>query len=255
MRELLALAAVACLDFWPGEVVERRIYLTWLASRDPWFMLRTIPGTVRGVGGSVVPSSLPANPVDHVMAPRRQFESLFATLLPKDAQVEVEMPDGRRFLMPRRRPRGRPALLAGLNAREAGELLAREAHELVAFGRHIDGLLFMSNDAEKLHQGRGAPRHARSAVCAHVSEATGDRLLLVVAARVVVDYCRGQHWTEARARAVIRQLLDLCVTTKPPEPEPETSEATILYRGPQGGPTPAARAVRRRSWLPAPNSN
>src|SRR2546427_6115613 len=48
---------------WPGEVVERRIYLTWLASRDPWFMLRTIPGTVRGVGGSVVPSSLPANPV------------------------------------------------------------------------------------------------------------------------------------------------------------------------------------------------
>jgi hypothetical protein len=50
---------------------------------------------------------------------------------------------------------------------------------------------------------------------------------------VVVDYCRGQHWTEARARAVIRQLLDLCVTTKPPEPEPEpepeTSEATVLY--------------------------
>ena len=164
MRELLALAAVACLDFWPGEVVERRIYLTWLASRDPWFMLRTIPGTVRGVGGSVVRSSLPANPVDHVIAPRRQFEGLFATLLPKDAQVEVEMPDGRRFLMPRRRPQGRPALLAGLNAREAGELLAREAHELVAFGRHIDGLLFLSNDAEELHQGRGAPRHARSAV-------------------------------------------------------------------------------------------
>src|SRR3989441_9708123 len=100
--------------------------------------------------------------------------------------------------------------------------------------------------------GRGAPRHARSAVCAHVSQATGDRLLVVVAARVVVDYCRGQHWTEARARAVIRQLLDLCVTTKPPEPEPETSEATILYRGPQGGSAPAARAVRRRSWLPAP---
>src|SRR2546430_14991418 len=70
--------------------------------------------------------------------------------------------------------------------------------------------------------------------------------------RSVVDYCRGQHWTEARARAVIRQLLDLCVTTKPPEPEPETNEATILYRGPQGGPAPAARAVRRRSWLPAP---
>src|SRR3989441_8125126 len=79
--------------------------------------------------------------------------------------------------------------------------------------------------------GRGAPRHARSAVCAHVSEATGDRLLVVVAARVVVDYCGGQHWTEARARAVIRQLLDLCVTTKPPEPEPEpeTREATVLY--------------------------
>ncbi len=247
MRELLALAAVACLDFRPGEVVERRIYLTWLASRDPWFMLRTIPGTVRGVGGSVVPSSLPANPVDHVMAPRRQFESLFATLLPKDAQVEVEMPDGRRFLMPRRRPQGRPALLAGLNA--------REAHELVAFGRHIDGLLFMSKDAEELHQGRGTPRHARSAVCAHVSQATGDRLLLVVAARVVVDYCRGQHWTEARARAVIRQLLDLCVTAEAPEPEPETSEATILDRGPQGGPAPAARVLRRRSWLPAPNSS
>ena len=241
MRDFLALAAVACLDFWPGELVERRIYLTWLASRDPWFMLRTIPGTVRGVGGSVVPSSLPA---DHVIAPRRQFESLFATLLPKDAQVEVEMPDGRRFLMPRRRPRGRPALLAGLNAREAGELLAREAHELVAFGRHIDGLLFMSNDAEKLHQGRGAPRHARSAVCAHVSQATGDRLLLVVAARVVVDYCRGQHWTEARARAVIRQLLDLCVTAKAPEPEPETSEATVLTEVRKAG-----------SWLPAPNSN
>ncbi len=216
MRELLALAAVARLDFWPGEVAERRIYLTWLASRDPRFMLRTIPGTVRGVGGSVVPSSLPTNPVDHVIAPRVQFESLFATLLPKDVQVEVEMPDGRRFLMPRRRPQGRPALLAGLNAREAG-------------GRHIDGLLFVSNDAEELHQGRGAPRHARSAVCAHVSEATGDRLLPVVAARVVVDYCRGQHWTEARARAVIRQLLDLCVTTKPPEPEPETREATVLY--------------------------
>jgi len=163
MRELLALATVARLDFWPGEVVERRIYLTWLASRDPWFMLRTIPGTVRGVGGSVVPSSLPANPVDHVIAPRRQFESLFATLLPKDAQVEVEMPDGRRFLMPRKRPQGRPVLLAGLNAREADELLAREAHELVAFGRHIDGLLFVSNDAEELQQGRGAPRHARSA--------------------------------------------------------------------------------------------
>src|SRR5256886_6091431 len=103
-------------------------------------MLRTIPGTVRGVGGSVVPSSLPANPVDHVIAPRRQFEILFATLLPKDVQVEVEVPDGRRFLMPRRRLQGRPALLAGLNAREAGDLLAREAHELVAFGRHIDGL-------------------------------------------------------------------------------------------------------------------
>jgi len=120
MRELLALATVARLDFWPEEVVERRIYLTWLASRDPWFMLRTIPGTVRGVGGSVVPSSLLANPVDHVIAPRRQLESLFATLLPKDAQVEVEMPDGRRFLMPRKRPQGRPVLLAGLNAREAG---------------------------------------------------------------------------------------------------------------------------------------
>src|SRR5207245_1117410 len=130
MRERLALSAVACLDFWPGEVVERRIHLTWLASRDPWFMLRTIPGTVRGVGGSVVPSSLPANPVDHVIAPRRQFEILFATLLPKDVQVEVEMPDGRRFLMPRRRLQGRPALLAGLNAPEAGDLLAREAPEL-----------------------------------------------------------------------------------------------------------------------------
>ncbi len=254
MRELLALAAVARLDFSPGEVVERRIYLTWLASRDPWFMLRTIPGTVRG-GGSVVPSSLPANPVDHVIAPRRQFESLFATLLPKDAQVEVEMPDGRRFLMPRRRPQGRPALLAGLNAREAGELLAREAHELVAFGRHIDGLLFVSNDAEELHHGRGAPRHARSAVCAHVSEATGDRLLLVVAARVVVDYCRGKHWTEARARAVIRQLLDLCVTTKPPEPS----------RGPAEPPssTEVRKAVQRPQLAPAgaeagfrlPNSN
>jgi hypothetical protein len=204
MRELLALGAVARLDFWPGEVVERRIYLTWLASRDPWFMLRTISGTVRGVGGS--------NPVDHVIAPRRQFESLFATLLPKDAQLEVEMPDGRRFLLPPKRPHGRPALLAGLNAREAKDLLALEAHELVAFGRHIDGLLFVSNDAEALHRGRGAPRHARSAVCAHVSQATGDRLPVVVAARVVGDYCRGQHWAEARARAVIRQLLDLCVT-------------------------------------------
>ena len=129
MRELLALATVARLDFCPGEVVERRIYLTWLASRDPWFMLRTIPSTVRAVGGSVVPSSLPANRADHVIAPRRQFESLFATLLQKDAQVEVEMPDGRRFLMPRKRPHGRPVLLAGLNAREADELLAREAHE------------------------------------------------------------------------------------------------------------------------------
>ncbi len=215
-RELLALAAVARMDFWPGEVVERRTYLTWLASRDPWFMLRTIPGTVRGVGGGVVPSSLPENPVDHVIAPQRQFESLVATLLRKDAQVEVELPDGQRFLMPRKRPQGRPALLAGLNAREAGELLAREGHELVAFGRHIDGLLFVSNDAEELHQGRGAPRHARAAVCAHVSQATGDRLLVVVAARVVVDYCRGHHWTEARARAVIRQLLDLCVTTNVP---------------------------------------
>src|SRR5205809_938319 len=127
-RELLALAAVARMDFWPGEVVERRTYLTWLASRDPWFMLRTIPGTVRGVGGGVVPSSLPATPVDPVKA----------------------------------------------------------------------------------------PRHARAAVCAHVSQATGDRLLVVVAARVVVDYCRGHHWTEARARAVIRQLLDLCVTTNVP---------------------------------------
>src|SRR5260370_25860486 len=150
MRELLALAAVARLDFWPGEVAERRIYLTWLASRDPRFMLRTIPGTVRGVGGSVVPSSLPTNPVDHVIAPRVQFESLFATLLPKDVQVEVEMPDGRRFLMPTRRPQGRPALLAGLNAREAGELLAREAHALAAFGRHIAGLLFWSHDAKRL---------------------------------------------------------------------------------------------------------
>jgi len=253
MRELLALATVARMDFWPGEVVERRIYLTWLASRDPWFMLRTIPGTVRGVGASVVPSSLPANPVDHVIAPRRQFESLFATLLPKDAQLEVEMPDGRRFLMPRKRPQGRPVLLAGLNAREADELLAREAHELVAFGRHIDGLLFVSNDAEELHQGRGAPRHARSAVCAHVSHASGDRLLVVVAARVVVDYCRGQHWTEARARAVIRQLLDLCVTAKPPEPEPGTSEATVLtevrkaLRRPQLAPSGAEAGFRLRN--------
>src|SRR5260370_7135634 len=98
-------------------------------------MLRTIPGTVRGVGGSVVPSSLPANPVDHVIAPRRQFESLFATLLPKDAQVEVEMPDGRRFLMPRRRPQGRPGLLAGLNPREAGDLLPPEPPDLAPFGR------------------------------------------------------------------------------------------------------------------------
>src|SRR5207247_10073028 len=88
-RELLALATVARLDFWPGEVVERRIYLTWLASRDPWFMLRTIPGTVRGVGGSVGPSSLPANPVEHVIAPRRPFASLFATLSPKAARLAV----------------------------------------------------------------------------------------------------------------------------------------------------------------------
>src|SRR2546422_8621061 len=79
----------------------------------------------------------------------------------------------------------------------------REAHELVAFGRHIDGLLFVSNDAEELHQGRGAPRHARSAVCAHVSEATGDRLLVVVAARVVVDYCGGPHWNQAPGPAVV----------------------------------------------------
>src|SRR3989442_15626919 len=65
MRELLALATVARLDFWPGEVVERRIYLTWLAARDPWCMLRTIPSTGRAVGGSVAPSSLPANAVDN----------------------------------------------------------------------------------------------------------------------------------------------------------------------------------------------
>src|SRR5256712_1770432 len=69
MRELLALAAVACLDFRPAEVDERRIYLTRLAPCDPWSMLRTIPGTVRGVGGSVVPSPLPPNAADHVVAP------------------------------------------------------------------------------------------------------------------------------------------------------------------------------------------
>jgi len=204
MRELLALATVARLDFWPEEVVERRIYLTWLASRDPWFMLRTIPGTVRGVGGSVVPSSLPANPADHVIAPRRQFESLFATLLPKDAQVEVEMPDGRRFLMPRKRPQGRPVLLAGLNAREADELLAREAHELVAFGRHIDGLLFVSNDAEALHQGRGNRRPTASSR----RSSSGRRLL----SRAPLDRGSGsrghpsavgslRHGQAARARA------------------------------------------------------
>src|SRR3989442_5254072 len=255
MRELLALATVARLDFWPEEVVERRIYLTWLASRDPWFMLRTIPGTVRGVGGSVVPSSLPANPADHVIAPRRQFESLFATLLPKDAQVEVEMPDGRRFLMPRKRPQGRPVLLAGLNAREADELLAREAHELVAFGRHIDGLLFVSNDAEELHQGRGAPRHARSAVCAHVSQATGDGLLVVVAARVVVDYCRGQHWTEARARAVIPQLLALCGTTNPPAPAPEAREGTSSTEGRNAVQRPQLAPLAPRAGLPLRHSH
>src|SRR5437899_12076595 len=96
MRELLALAAVACLDFRPGKVVERRIYLTWLASRDPWFMLRTIPATVRGVGGSVLPASLSANPVDHVIAQRRYIVSIYDSLLPKIVQGEVKYPDRRR---------------------------------------------------------------------------------------------------------------------------------------------------------------
>src|SRR5260370_515311 len=154
--------------------------------------------------------------------------------------VRHEVPDAGIASPRRSRP---PGLLPGRGCRAA---------QLVPRGRHLDGLVSVSNGAEEWHQGRGAPRHARSAVCAHVSEATGDRLLPVVAARVVVDYCRGQHWTEARARAVIRQLLDLCVTTKPPEPEPQTRGATVLYCGPQGGPATAARAVRRRSWVPAP---
>ena len=70
---------------------------------------------------------------------------------------------------------------------------------------------------------------------------------------MVADYCRGQHWTEARARAVIRQLLDLCVTAKPPEPEPETSEATVLtevrkaLQRPQLAPSGAEAGFRLRN--------
>jgi len=103
MRELLALAAVACLDFWPGEVVERRIYLTWLASRGS--VVHAPHDSRHGAGSGWQRRSLVAPGESRGSRHRATtaIRSLFATLLPKDAQVEVEMPDGRRFLMPRRR--------------------------------------------------------------------------------------------------------------------------------------------------------